>query len=116
MWYRFAWPALAAVLMLTWPGAVVPALAFCVENQNPERVFFVTEPADGAGVRRAFWLDKGEKICREPDVATAKIYVYVYASEDDLEGCSRIITGDKTVRLDKLELYDRCAWTVMMRS
>lgn len=116
MWDRIGWAALIGAMMLIWPGAVVPAQAFCVENQNPERIFFVTEPADGTGLRRAFWLNMGEKICREPNAGSAKVYVYVYADEEDLEGCSRIITGDKTVRLDKMELYDRCAWTIMMRS
>lgn len=116
MKHCLAWAALAGLALLVWPGAVTPALAFCVENQDPEKVFFVTEPADGSGMRQTFWLNTGEKVCNKPDKGDAKVYVRVYASEEDLEGCSQIITASKTVRLDKLELYDRCAWTVMMRS
>ncbi|MHA1523858.1 MAG: hypothetical protein ACTSY1_05565 [Alphaproteobacteria bacterium] len=116
MKYRLALLALAGFGFLGWPGAVTPALAFCVENQDEARVFFVTEPADGSGMRRAFWLNMGEKVCDKPEKGNAKVYVRVFASDEDLEGCSKIIAANKSVRLDKLELYDRCAWTVMMRS
>ncbi len=105
--------AMAGLMANFHPGAVTPALAYCVENQDPEKVFFVIEPAKGTGERQAFWLQSGEKFCGKPDSGDTKVYVRVFESDEDLEGCSTISTATKTVRLDKLGLYDRCAWSFL---
>jgi len=113
MKFKMARLALVGLTGFVWSGTSTPALAYCVENQDTEKVFFVVEPANGAGERKAFWLQSGEKFCGKPDSGKAKIYVRVFESDEDLEGCSFISAATKTVRLDKLGLYDRCAWSVM---
>ena len=104
--------AMTGLTILVWLGLGAPARAVCVENQDQAPVFFVIEPVKGSGERQAFWLQSGGKFCGGPDRGDVKVYVRVFASDEDMEGCSYISTATQTVRLDKLGLYDRCAWTV----
>ncbi|MBT8424471.1 MAG: hypothetical protein KJO67_05805 [Silicimonas sp.] len=84
------------------------AAGICVQNASATGYVFVAHADDGT--REVADLASGEILCSAGD---AKGTVAVFASRDDLEGCSRRIPANTTERLILFPHVDLCTWERM---
>lgn len=77
----------------------------CIENASETPWYFVAH-ADG-GPRQGGPLDPGEQICSTGGPMGT---VAVFASPDDLEGCSRRVPAGAVERLIDFPHVDLCRW------
>ena len=109
--------ALAGALMI---GAAVlplalasPARAFCVQNMSDTRLLFVSRQGGGPlDDKFRKWLGKGQKTCGEPSRGSAIVEIFVFSSEDALEGCDAEVGAMQTLILKDFAKFDNCFWAV----
>ena len=77
----------------------------CVANGTDENWLFVAEADDGP--RKLAELSPGSQLCVLGDAAGT---VAVFASPDELEGCSRRVTAGFVEELSDFPSVDLCSW------
>ncbi len=85
----------------------------CVVNASPEDRFFAVEIRDGA--RLTGTVEAGGALCSDAMVDVVGGTVSVFETEDSLEGCSRLVSGEQVAagfveELRKYAEFDRCLW------
>lgn len=89
-------------------ASAAPADGFCIVNASDKNHFFVTETREGD--RQFAELSPGDRLCAQ-GTAAAEGIVSVFESEDDLEGCSRIIKTGVAEEMLVYAEFDRCGWS-----
>jgi hypothetical protein len=79
----------------------------CVTNGSKERLFFAAEERGGA--RELAELAPGETLCTAASKGASGV-VSVFETAQELEGCSRLVTGGDAEALIRYAKFDRCAW------
>ena len=95
------------VAVCAWCLSVALAQAACVTNDTDQTLFFTIDgPSDGA--RRAASVEPGAALC----LPGAERPVFrVFASVDDVEGCSRIAGPSGRDALLDFRPADNCRWS-----
>ncbi|NOX40215.1 MAG: hypothetical protein GXP05_06790 [Alphaproteobacteria bacterium] len=94
-----------ALLAGTVPASGAPV---CVVNFTDQDLLLMVD--DLAGQRRVRLVTSGEELCLSASDAVNKAVVGVFASEDAIEGCSRLTRpGQVETLLDFME-FDNCRW------
>ena len=94
-----------AFISLTLLAATDAAAALCVENKSREDWLFTA--ATDAGNRAHATLAPEARLCVEGNGSGT---VAVFASVEELEGCSRRVPGDSIARMLDFPGVDLCAW------
>ena len=79
--------------------------ALCVENGSSDTWLFTA--ASDSGARASATLAPDARLCL---AARGPGTIAVFASRDDLEGCSRRVSGDSITRMLDFPGVDLCAW------
>ncbi len=80
----------------------------CVINGSNERYYFAVEERGGA--RELAALAPGETLCTATSDGASGV-VSVFETVQELEGCSRLVTGGETEAMISYAKFDRCAWS-----
>lgn len=80
----------------------------CVINGSKERYYFAVEAR--AGARELAGLAPGETLCTAASDGASGV-VSVFETAQELEGCSRLVTGGDAETLLSYAKFDRCAWS-----
>lgn len=94
-----------AFFLLSLFAAADAAAALCVENKSRENWLFTA--ASDTGARASATLAPEGRLCLQ---ANGPGTVAVFASTEELEGCSRRIPGDSIARMLNFPGVDLCAW------
>lgn len=106
----FAVAALAAIVTLF--AGTSSARALCIENKTDTRLIFTARVKGEAEKGLVFrqWIEGGARACQK-DVSGSAIWeVFVFASEDSIEGCDDEAAGDQTLQLQIFAEFDNCVW------
>lgn len=89
-----------------------PAEAFCVENKSDTRLIFFGRDKGGKSAGNGFrqWLAPGVKACAKPDSGKAIVEIFVFASDDAVEGCDAEVGASETLTLTDFHEFDNCTW------
>ena len=91
---------------LFWAVPMAPAQAACVTNATEEPLVFTIDAADSSD-RAVTTLAPGAELCLSE---TGGAVLRVFASVDELEGCSRIVEHAGQDVLVDFRAYDNCTW------
>ncbi|OYX45047.1 MAG: hypothetical protein B7Z02_03135 [Rhodobacterales bacterium 32-67-9] len=94
------------VTVCTWTFSAALAQAACVTNETDRTLYFTIDSSSG-GDRQADFVKPGGEMCL-PD-AQGQVF-RVFASVDDIEGCSRIVGPSGRDSLLDFQSADNCRW------
>lgn len=98
---RITFPTLALVLLSPSEG-----LGACVSNATDQPQLFIID-AKIEGLRASGIVAPGEELCLNE--STGAIF-HVFASSEELEGCSRLVGPGGDDVLVEFQRYDNCRW------
>lgn len=86
--------------------AAIGAEAACVTNATDAPLFFTIDARSG-GARVAAPVAPGAQLCLSE---TSGAVLRVFASQQELEGCSRLVGRDGRDAVIAFHRYDNCRW------